>query len=365
MNLENRTVWQQASGDTNRDYAALCLKHGVILNGYELASEPEPVVLSFMASDPLAQGSPPAIQSLKIKPRKKSDLYRFCHRMQPNDIVVLRKGTAQVFGVGVVRGPYFYDDQFGDVDGWSLPFVRPVAWHWSGHDGPRAFSTWELKRGDTTQLLKPAGSVRDWLVAMPELTASNDGYQIGKLSGQRRVQIEDVSDYLFDHGVASVAIRALGDQIGELERIAKWYQRANHSPSESETVAYLVVPLLRTLGWTPQLMAVEWHHVDVALFASLPRSDETLRAVVEVKKMHDSCLTAESQAKRYAEGKLQCDRLILTDGLRYAVHLRDGDGPFRLAAYLNLTRMRDRYPVLDCAGACEALLLMSPQHLPR
>ena len=33
MNIAGRNIWQQAAGDTNRDYVALCLKWGVILNG--------------------------------------------------------------------------------------------------------------------------------------------------------------------------------------------------------------------------------------------------------------------------------------------------------------------------------------------
>ena len=114
-------------------------------------------------------------------------------------------------------------------------------------------------------------------------------------------------------------------------------------PSEHETVAYLVVPLLRALGWTPQRMAVEWNHVDLALFNQLPRRDESLRVVVEAKKMDNSCLTAMSQAMSYAQGKSGCHRLIVTDGLRYGVYIR-GQEVFNLYAYLNSTRLRGRPP---------------------
>jgi hypothetical protein len=37
------------------------------------------------------------------------------------------------------------------------------------------------------------------------------------------------------------------------------------------------------------------------------------------------------------------------------------NGNFKLAAYLNLTRMRDHYPVLECSGAQVCLFLMAPE----
>ena len=172
--------------------------------------------------------------------------------------------------------------------------------------------------------------------------------------------LDTISEYLFDHGVASLSISTLLDEIGELERLAKWYQRSS-MPSEYETVAYLVVPLLRALGWTPQRMAVEWNNVDLALFDQLPRSDETLTVVVEAKKMDKSCLTAMSQAMSYANGKSGCHRLIVTDGLRYGVYVRSRLEEFRLYAYMNLTKLRHDYPVLECKGAGDALLAMAPE----
>lgn len=148
--------------------------------------------------------------------------------------------------------------------------------------------------------------------------------------------------------------------IDELVRIARWYQRTG-SPSEAETTAYLVVPLLRALRWTPQKMAIGWSGVDLALFSALPRRDENLAAGVEVKQKDRSCLAARSRAQSCAEqpGRGSCTRLIVTDGLRYVVYFRK-DGTFgdKPDAYLNLNRMRDAYPVLGCRGAKDAFLYM-------
>jgi hypothetical protein len=177
------------------------------------------------------------------------------------------------------------------------------------------------------------------------------------------VDIQEISDSLFDRGVAANAIETLVHQMDDLVRIAKWYQRSSVKPSEEETRAYLVVPLLRTLGWTPQKMAVEWNNVDVALFSALPREDSHLEAVVEVKTKDLSCLSAKSQAQGYAErqNRKSCRRLVVTDGIKYAIYSRQSDGSFvnHPQAYMNLTRLVSDYPILKCEGAQKCLELMA------
>jgi len=286
---------------------------------------------------------------------------RFANEMQDGDLVVLRIGTATVFGVGQLVGPYEWLDEFGDIDGWDLQHVRRVRWLWMGQSSPKSFDTYALKQGDTTQKLND-GPVTDWLstLTVDDAALSRPLVELPRHEKPNSIGVTEISEFLFDHGVASSSITSLLNEMGELTRIAKWYQRAS-KPSEHETVAYLVVPLLRALGWTPQRMAVEWNHVDVALFEQLPRSDETLRVVVEAKKMDNSCLSAMSQAKSYSDGKAACHRLIVTDGLRYGVYTRIRAEPFRLYAYLNLTRLRHDYPIYECNGAEEALLAMAPE----
>ena len=180
-----------------------------------------------------------------------------------------------------------------------------------------------------------------------------------------------MANYLFDQGVAADSINALTEHLGELQRIASWYDRSGVSPSESETVAQLVVPLLRTLGWTPQRMAFEWlvkgadklGRIDIVLFSRLPRDKKNLAVVVEAKKRNSAVLAAKLQAERYSarSGLKECRRLILTDGIRYGVYVKDNGGKFpdTPTAYLNINRMMDNYPILECRGAREALELIS------
>lgn len=349
MDIVGKTIWQQAAGDTDRDYADMCLKWDAVLNGPGYAG-PWPDCEKLL-------------RDAKWSSRKVTDLRRFAEDMKDGDFVVLRIGTATVLGVGQIVGPYQWSDEFGDVDGWDLQHVRRVRWLWRSRSNPRTFDTYALKQGDTTQKLNQ-GPVTEWLASLtiPDKAFRRPLAELPLSAKENEISVAEISEFLFDHGVASSSITTLLNEIGELTRIAKWYQRSS-KPSEHETVAYLVVPLLRALGWTPQRMAVEWNHVDLALFDQLPRSNQSLRVVVEAKKMGNACLSAMSQASSYAQGRNGCHRLIVTDGLRYGVYIRE-EQDFHLYAYLNLTRLRRDYPIRGCKGAEEALLAMAPEGMP-
>jgi hypothetical protein len=333
----------------DRNYSELCIKWDVILNGPGNAG-PWPDCIKTLRAERTA--------------KKITDLKRFSEEMKDGDLVVLRLGTATVLAVGQIVGAYQWHEGYGDIDGWDLQHVRRVRWLWKDLGSPKVFDTYGLKLGDTTQRLND-GPVTQWLSS---LAISEDAFKrplavLPDSLQRNEISISEISEFLFDHGVASASITNLVNEIGELSRIAKWYQRSG-MPSEHETVAYLVVPLLRALGWTPQRMAVEWNHIDVALFERLPRSDQSLQVVVEAKKMNNSCLSAQSQAVAYANGKAGCHRLIVTDGLRYGVFVRKEQEAFHLYAYLNLPRLRRGCPVYECRGAEDALLAMAPEWKP-
>lgn len=356
MNLDGKQIWQVAGGDTDRSYVDLFLRWDVIAMG------------------PGAYGRWPKCSAAALAngytSRKLTDVSRFYEKMKDGDIIVLRLGTGLVYGVGeVVGNDTLWLDDFGDIDGWDLEHVRRVRWLWTYDGSPKSFASHTLKWGDTVQKMN-SDEVRNWLsemVVSPESAARELKKLPESCANEQRgdnADMQRVADFLFDQGIAAQSIDGLVEQMDELVRIARWYQRTGQRPSESETIAYLVVPLLRTLGWTPQKMAVEWNFVDIALFGQTPRRDSNLRAVIEVKKMNSSCLTARSQAESYAvkEGRDTCTELIVTDGLRYAVFMRNKEDkafPSQPVAYLNLTRTREVYPILECRGARTALLTMA------
>ena len=353
MDIEGKTIWQVAAGDTDRDYVGLCLDWDLVLNG--------PGDFGVWDASKYAAA---------IGKRQFSIMRRFCEQMKEGDLVILRFGTQQIHGVGEVVGNSLWLDDFGDIDGWDLQHVRRVRWLWKPETEPKAFPVYSLKWGDTIQQLgqkEKQEPILKWLKSLqiPD-TAFHQELRSFPASCQHgrpldKTDVATIGDYLFDQGMAAAYVDHLINGMGELVRIANWYSRADVRPSEHETVAYLVVPLLRCLGWTPQMMAVEWNYVDVALFSRLPRDDDSLSVTVEAKPRGSSCLTARSQAETYAMPHDRCRRLIVTDGLRYGVYLRGSDGAFppSPSAYLNLLKMREDYPVLSCGGAKQALLAMA------
>lgn len=358
MNIDNRKIWQQAAGDGNRNYVDFCLDWDVILNG------------------PGEHGIWPDCQDKILNDgwgkRKVTDIKRFCEDVKERDLVILRVGTKNVYGVGEIVGDYEFNEEFNDIDGWDIAHTRRVRWIWKYSLEPNIFDAWTLKQGDTTQeLSKDAYTVREWLnsLQIPDNFQNQKPKPLPKKERYELVDLEHISEYLFGEGVSSSSISSLMNEIGELVRIAKWYRSSGEKPSEQETMNFLVVPLLRALGWTPQKMGIEWERIDVALFAGLPRHRDSLSAVVEAKKMDEPLLPALDQAKSYVENSEQCKRIILTDGLRYLVFTRGESGlngetgkfSDTPIAYLNLARLRSEYPLYKCKGAKEALLAMAPE----
>lgn len=350
LDVENRTVWQQACGDDDRNYSEICLKWDVILYG------------------PGRWGKlPNNIQKYRehVTSRRLTNLKKFTHEMSDGDLVVLRRGTKKIYGVGIVCGEYSWSKIFADIDGWDLQHVRRVKWLKKfPKPNPKSFPTNTLKWGFTTQK-NVSKKVINWI---KDLNITDEAFEknLTKLPDDesiKEIDPEVISEFLFDRGVASNSINKLIDEIDELERIAKWYSREQDTPSEYETVAYLVVPLLKALGWTPQKMGIEWNNVDLALFKSLPRKDVNLEIVVEAKKKDRSCLTAKSQAGSYAKNRPNCKRLIVTDGLRYGIYVKESD-EFSFHSYLNLTDLKSSYPIFDCSGAMNALWAMTPEWKP-
>jgi hypothetical protein len=200
--------------------------------------------------------------------------------------------------------------------------------------------------------------VRDLVI--PEDRYSRQLVELPKLQRTELPTEQEIAEYLYDKGVATQSIENLLRELNELKRIAKWYIKSGIKPSESETIAYLIAPLFRALGWTPQKMAIEWNNVDLALFNQLPREDGNLSVVVEAKRRQNSCLSAISQAEYYAAGRSNCSRLVITEGIRYAIFVKR-ETAFVLHAYMDLTEFRDEYPVYECHGIEEALRAMTPE----
>lgn len=339
MDTKGRQIWQVGAGDTSRRFDSHCKEFDVMMVG---PGDRGPYV-----------------------PSKYQDCHsvrRFYEDARSGDIVLLRLGTGTIFAVGeIVDDQPLFIEQFGDVDGWDLQHVRRVRWF---ERTKKEFPSRTLGGQVRTFAKVGVEKVKRWITDL-EIDQRQLHRPLKALPPEARsLSIEELGHRLFVEGLPSRYIDDLARTLGSIIRVAEWYynpvKRPKNRPSEAETICYLTVPLLFSLGWSQQTAAIEWNKIDVALFNEMPPTDETLACVLEAKSLDSSVLAHIGQAANYARGERRegCHRLILTDGIRYALYRRRGD-QFERHAYLNIRSMREQYPVLGFTGAVDAILGMA------
>lgn len=339
MDLTGKTLWQIGAGDTDRSYAEICKNYDVMIAGPGELGEYEESCYAHLGH-----------------------IRRFCREALRGDIVLLRLGTGVILAVGeIVDDKAEWLKAFADVDGWDLQHVRRVRWF---PNTEKAFPPRTLGGQVRTFAVVNVETVRNWVESLV-IAESDRNRALAQIPASGTdLEPAELARRLFIEGLPSEHVDKLLATFASLQRVASWYwnetKRPEGRPSEQETICYLVVPFLLSLGWSQQTAAVQWNYVDVALFASMPPTESTLTCVVEVKLLGRSVFSPFGQAQEYAlrPGRKQCERLIVTDGVRYALHLREGD-EFALEAYLNILSVRDSYPVLGCGGAVDAVLGMA------
>ena len=343
MDLTDRNLWQVGAGDTERSYGDICKRFDVLIAG---------------PGDP----GPYSDEKYRHYGDIRHSLRRIWREAKRGDIVLLRLGTNRILAVGeIADSEAGIHEAFADIDGWDLQHCRRVRWI---DNTEKTFPIRTLGGQVRTFSAVKVKVVRDWVEGLTASEAElNRDLAVIPEPG-RRLALDELGKLLFIEGLPSEYADKLMHTFSSLQRLASWYwnktKRPTGRPSENETICYLVVPLLFSLGWSQQTAAIEWNRVDIALFSGMPPTDNTLRCVVEAKFLNKSVFLPVGQAKHYAleKGREQCDKLIVTDGIRYGLHRRSGRD-FILESYLNILDTRESYPVLGCGGAIQAILGMA------
>ena len=149
MDIEGKTIWQVAAGNgKDTHYAKQCLQQDVIVFGPGSYGAWPDCELPMRANGWTAM--------------KAGIIRRFAEDVKPRDIVVLRVGTQNVYGVGEVVGNYGFSEAFRNVQGWDLQHFRRVRWLWHQDGEPETFPVHTLKFGSSVQhVISPV--VRQWL----------------------------------------------------------------------------------------------------------------------------------------------------------------------------------------------------------
>ena len=92
------------------------------------------------------------------------------------------------------------------------------------------------------------------------------------------------------------------------------------------------------MGWRPELIAVEWNNVDVAVFERLPREPENCYFIVEAKRLGQGVEGALQQAQGYLNVLGISRNVVITDGVRY--RLFDSSDDYNSLAYANLVKLK-------------------------
>ena len=305
-NDSSHAVWQVSGGPVSRAYADVFLRHGVASIGPGDAGPWSPE----RGDDTFEDGV----------------VRRFASEVAVGDVFLLRTGLATIAALGLVASDYLYVNAFDDMNGWDLQHARRVRWYRLPADHVFGSSAFGAKPPRCSRVLNE--EVVDF--AERFLTSPPTHWQtapLPELPGEEP-PLDQVPD----------ALQGIVAQAADLVPLLQDGQAFGEHPSEDELIVHFVVPFLRALGWPPERIAVQWRHIDVAVFRALPRTPENCHLVIEAKRLGAGVEGALDQARGYVEALARPRDVVVTDGIRYRMYA--GARDFAPVAYANLTRLK-------------------------
>ena len=145
------------------------------------------------------------------------------------------------------------------------------------------------------------------------------------------LSMDELERALFGKGLAYDAAHGVRVAIEKQRQLIDWYESlvlAPNRPAEHEVVAHVILPLLKALGWSEQLLASEWNKIDLAVFWRTPTDERHCKLVCEAKTIGAGLQDVLEQAEGYVTkiGLDECDKILLTDGHRFYVYQRTEQG---------------------------------------
>ena len=123
----------------------------------------------------------------------------------------------------------------------------------------------------------------------------------------------------------------------------------------------MTVPLLLALGWSEQLLAVEWKNIDLAAFSHTPTDTESCILVCEAKGRGHGLQNTLKQALKYANALPHARKIVLTEGSRLYVYERvEGQWNAHPTGYLNIEKIRLAHLVPAGTNAIDTIMALSP-----
>jgi hypothetical protein len=185
---------------------------------------------------------------------------------------------------------------------------------------------------------------------------------------------KDILEFLISEGLRPGTADDLTNTLRRIRLLAEYYYNNCdwNGVREHETRSFLILPLLLSLGWAEQQVKIELPvqggRADIACFSGPHHREESeCTLILESKDFASGLDYAPEQVQRYAADFASCRVVVVSNGYCYKAYLRSPESGFQPtpAAYLNITRPRDRYP-LDpetVGGALDLLRWLLPQSL--
>ncbi len=356
----NPQVWQIACGEKGRRYQRLFLDHDVMFLG---PGRFGPYSSSLYDENPEAQVEGEG---------KITYIRQIATEVQSGDLVLLRSGY-NVLSIGVVESDYFHTTLFDDIYGWDLEHCRRVIWQ-RQHDA--ALQQIQSSSGlfqhrprvTTFSRVKDATSLDPIRHLLPQVTRRSlrDLPEVPPAP----LSPEQLSDALFREGLGYEACLHVERAIRKLRGLLAWYgeERSPGRPTEHEVVAHMILPLMLALGWSEQLLAVEWRKIDLAVFTHAPTTPSSCGLVCEAKGMDNPLQDVVEQAVGYCEKHQlhNCSKILVGDGGCFSLYRKiSGEWESDPSGYISLRKLRRHYLLPKGADAVKTLMALTPAHIAR
>lgn len=359
--------WQVASGDSGRDYSSLFLNHDIMCIG--------PGRYGAYSRDLYD----PVVERKEFTRAKISTVRQICEEVGDGDLVLLRNGH-EVVGIGVVSGGYEHRKQFDDIHGWDLEHTRRVIWQehlvqnlkdLQADGSGKLFGFMKQMTtfgkvgegfGDVLQRVRPLESKfkKRALSNLPE-------------DPPKPLSLKQFGESLFQKGIANSAVDRVLSAIKRQRRLLGWYEshgEASKRPDEQEVVAHMILPMLLALGWSEQLLAVQWQKIDLAAFDDTPTDEDSCIMVCEAKRMAHGMGNVLDQALRYVwtVPTPKCKQILLTQGGRFYLYKRPQSGwppnneeaSLKPQGYINIEKIRTNHVEPAGTSAVDTIVALSP-----
>ncbi|MDQ3507389.1 MAG: type I restriction enzyme HsdR N-terminal domain-containing protein [Actinomycetota bacterium] len=341
--------WQVGSGSGDRDYSEECIDLGMAFVGGD--------------KDPMRD-------------------------VDEGDVIVLRRGINQIIAVGeVVEHPTekqvkgSHDIEWlRDFVGWDLPNYCYVKWYEAPEDlsQVKGLVPRSLARIKEREIKERA----DEILALGNPPVGEPGKDVNE---PEEIEFDEIQSYLISEGLENNFAGDFVNRLTQIQGVANQYYDSGYKNwpdvQEDEVRAFLVVPLLKALGWderrirlelTPSKLGIKsGKRIDIACFSSpyeageKDSNRENCAFLIEVKRFTSGVTTdAPDQVKKYAEGISGCRMVMVSNGYCYKAFIREDDESFSEipAAYLNIRKPSRNFPLNeDIKGGLELLRLMLPQ----